>query len=386
MLDETKRILADLIAFPSVSSDSNLDMIAYLAERLEDCGARVEVLSDESGTKANLWATLGAEVDGGIVLSGHTDVVPVTDQDWSSDPFRMEERDGHLYGRGACDMKGFIAACLALAPQLATQVGTRPLHFAFTYDEEVGCIGAGQLAEALKARDISPIIAIIGEPTNMRVVEGHKGCYEYTTRFQGLEAHGSAPEMGVNAIEYAVRYAGRLLELRDQLPRMAPPDSRFEPPWTTLNIGALRGGNAHNVIAPRAQLDWEMRPVQGDDAIFVKDAIRIYCDEVLLPSMRAVHPGATIETEVVGEVAGLVPTEANEARRLLTKLTGANSAEFVPFGTEAGIFQALGIDVAVCGPGSIQQAHKANEFLSLDQLQQCLGMLERLGGELHGPS
>ncbi|WP_300518701.1 acetylornithine deacetylase [Aliiroseovarius sp.] len=384
MLDETKRILADLIAFPTVSADSNLDMIAYLAARLEDCGARVELLQDDSGTKANLWATLGPETDGGIVLSGHTDVVPVTDQDWSRDPFRMEERDGRLYGRGSCDMKGFIAACLAMAPQFATLVKTRPLHFAFTYDEEVGCIGAGHLAQVLTARGLRPGIAIIGEPTNMRIIEGHKGCCEYTTRFQGLEGHGSAPDLGVNAVEYAVRYVARLLELRDQLRGMAPDDSRFVPPWTTLNIGALHGGSVHNVIAPKAQVDWEMRPVQGSDGDFVKDAIRAYCDEVLLPSMRAVHPDATIETEVIGEVAGLVPTDRNEARRILSELTGANSADVVPFGTEAGIFQSLGTDVVVCGPGSIEQAHKADEYLSLDQLDQCLGVLKNLGRRLSG--
>ena len=384
MLDETKRILAELIAFPTVSADSNLDMIAYLADRLETCGARVEVLQDGSGTKANLWATLGPEVDGGIVLSGHTDVVPVTDQDWSSDPFRMEEQDGRLYGRGTCDMKGFIAACLAMAPRFATQVRDRPLHFAFTYDEEVGCIGAGHLAQTLEARGIRPSMAIIGEPTGMRIIEGHKGCCEYSTRFQGLEGHGSAPDMGVNAVEYASRYVARLLDLREQLKGRAPEGSRFDPPWTTLNIGALHGGSVHNVIAPKAQVDWEMRPVQAADATFVKQAIRTYCDEVLLPAMQAVHPEARIETEVIGEVAGLMPTDENEARRILSELTGANTADLVPFGTEAGIFQVLGMDVVVCGPGFIDQAHKADEFLALDQLDQCLRLLGKLGDRLAG--
>ncbi|WP_108813587.1 acetylornithine deacetylase [Loktanella sp. Alg231-35] len=382
MIAETKRILADLIAFQTVSADSNLQMIAYLAQRLEACGASVDVFQDKSGKKANLFAALGPACDGGIVLSGHCDVVPVTDQDWTSDPFEMVEQDGKLYGRGTCDMKGFIAATLAMAPHLAQSVRERPLHFAFTYDEETGCIGAGHLAQSLTDRAIKPSLAIIGEPTNMQIIEGHKGCYEYTTRFQGLEGHGSAPDLGVNAVEFAVRYVSRLLALRAALKTMAPDSSRFDPPWTTLNIGALKGGSVHNVIAPKAQVDWEMRPVQVSDADFVKSSIAAYCNDVLLPQMRAVHPAASIETEVIGEVAGLVPVDNNEALRIVMELTGANGADVVPFGTEAGIFQSLGMDVVVCGPGSIEQAHKADEFIKVDQLSQCLTMLEKLGGKL----
>lgn len=382
MLEQTTRILSDLIAFPTVSADSNLEMIAYLADRLENSGAQVDVMLNDSGTKANLFATLGPDCDGGIVLSGHSDVVPVTDQDWSSDPFEMTERNGRLFGRGTCDMKGFIAATIAMAPVYAERVRDRPLHFAFTYDEETGCIGAGDLARTLVERALKPSLAIIGEPTSMRIIEGHKGCCEYTTRFRGLEGHGSAPDRGVNAVEYAVRYVSRLLELRNELARMAPTDSRFEPPWTTLNIGAFNGGSVHNVIASKAQVDWEMRPVQDTDAVFVKQAIATYCDQVLLPAMRAGHPNATIETEIIGEIAGLIPTDENEALRIVSELTGANSANLVPFGTEAGIFQALGMDVVVCGPGSIDQAHKANEYLELDQLAFCLTMLEKLGGKL----
>lgn len=385
MIEQTKRILSDLVAFPTVSADSNLEMIAYLAQRLEDCGAQVDVISDDSGRKANLFATLGPMRDGGIVLSGHSDVVPVTDQDWTSDPFEMVEREGRLFGRGTCDMKGFIAATLAMAPHFARQVRDRPLHFAFTYDEETGCMGARHLAQNLTQRSIKPSLAIIGEPTSMRIVEGHKGCYEYSTHFQGLEGHGSAPDLGVNAVEFAVRYVSRLLDLREELKTMAPDNNRFEPPWTTLNIGALNGGHVHNVIAPRAKVDWEMRPVQAGDADFVKGALKTYCDEVLLPSMRSIHPDASIETEVIGEVEGLIPTDQNEALQIVSELTGANGADVVPFGTEAGIFQSLGMDVVVCGPGSIEQAHKANEFLAEDQLAQCLTMLERLGPKLSDP-
>ena len=382
-LTRTKKLLRALIGFPTVSSDSNHALIAFVAEILEDCGARVDLITSPCGTKANLFATLGPEVNGGILLSGHTDVVPVTDQNWSADPFTLVEKDNRLYGRGTCDMKGFIAATLAMAPFYATQVKNRPLHFAFTYDEETGCLGAQHLAEVLQERGLTPGIAIIGEPTEMRIIEGHKGCYEYSTHFQGLEGHGSAPDLGVNAVEIAVQYVGHLLALKRQLPSMAPPDSRFEPPWTTVNVGALNGGVAHNVIASKARVDWEMRPVQTSDADFIKSALRGFCQSELLPQMQAVYPEASIELETIGEVAGLIPTEDNEARRIVSKLTGANGADLVAFGTEAGIFQALGTDVVVCGPGSIEQAHKADEYLSLDQLSQCLTMLERLGRRLH---
>ena len=382
MISDTVALLHDLIAFPTVSEMSNLDMIAYLAHVLETHGARVDIFHDEIGHKANLFATIGPEVDGGIVLSGHSDVVPVAEQDWASDPFELIEHDGHLYGRGTCDMKGFIAAATAMAPVFAEQVRDRPLHFAFTYDEEVGCFGAQALVDSLKAKGIRPGVAIIGEPTSMRIIEGHKGCYEYTTHFSGLAGHGSAPDRGVNAVEYAARYINRLLALKDALRDRAPNDSRFDPPWTTINTGSVKGGVAHNVIASNASIEWEMRPVQASDAAFVKDDLRQYCRDVLLPAMQSICPDANIVTEVIGEVDGLEPAEKNEAKAILMELTGANGAALVPFGTEAGIFQQYGMSAVVCGPGSIDQAHKPDEYVSLDQLQQCLDMLGRLGTKL----
>jgi len=216
----------------------------------------------------------------------------------------------------------------------------------------------------------------------MRIIEGHKGCYEYTTHFHGLAGHGSSPDRGVNAVEYAVRYVNRLLELKDRLRARAPSSSRFDPPWTTINTGSLSGGVAHNVIASIATLEWEMRPVQASDAQFVKDDLRNYCEDVLLPAMRAVCPDADITTEVIGEVEGLEPADANEAKEILMELTGLRSCELVPFGTEAGLFQQYGMSAVVCGPGSIDQAHKPDEYVSLDQLQQCVDMLGRLGDKL----
>ena len=377
-LQDTVDLLGEFIAYPTVSSESNLSMIAAIAQRLEDAGARVMIDGDATGAKANLFASFGPERDGGIVLSGHSDVVPVADQDWTSDPFEMVERDGKLFGRGTCDMKGFIAAAVAKVPDFAAATLDRPLHFAFTYDEEVGCVGAQALAAMLKENGIRPGVALIGEPTSMRIIEGHKGCCEYTARFHGLAGHGSAPDRGVNAVEYAVRYVARLLDLREALKARAPAGSRFEPPWTTINTGAVIGGTAHNVIAEVAQVDWEFRPVQTSDIHFVKAEIEEYVQQVLLPAMQAVSPDATITTEIVGEIVGLEPATVNEARDILMELTGANNADVVAFGTEAGIFQELGMSAVVCGPGSIQQAHKADEFVSLDQMRQCLAMLDRL--------
>jgi len=381
-LTRTREILGQLIAYPTVSADSNLALIEHLASLLDDAGARVEVFRDARGGKANLFATLGPDIDGGILLSGHSDVVPVADQAWTTDPWEMVERDGRLYGRGTCDMKGFIAAAVALAPLYAQKATARPIHFAFTHDEEIGCLGAQALAPLLQARGVKPRVAIIGEPTLMRVIEGHKGCYEYSVHFTGLEGHGSAPERGVNAVEYAVRYVARLLELREVLKARAPADSRFEPPWTTINTGALIGGVAHNVIAGKARIDWEMRPVQPGDADLVKADLHHLCTHHLLPQMRAVSPMADIITEVIGEVDGLIPTSENEAREIALALTGGNGAGLVPFGTEAGIFQAMGMQAVICGPGSIEQAHKPDEFIALDQLAEGIGFLERLSDRL----
>ena len=376
--ERTVDILGDLIAFPTVSADSNLELIAYLANRLGDVGAHVQVMTDESGHKANLFATIGPETDGGIVFSGHSDVVPAEEQGWSADPFEMVARDGNFYGRGTCDMKGFIAAAMAMAPRLAEARLRRPVHFAFTYDEEVGCLGAQHLVRELAQTGLRPATAIIGEPTMMRIIEGHKGCCEYTTRFHGLEGHGSAPDRGVSAVEYAARYIMRLLELREDLKPRAPAGSRFDPPWSTLQVGRIHGGVAHNVIAGDAEVEWELRPVQASDKSYVTEEIARYAKEVLLPAMRAVHPEATIATEVIGDVQGLEPATENEARDIIQRLTGQNGADVVAFGTEAGLFQSLGMSAVVCGPGSIEQAHRADEFVSADQLRQCIDMLDKL--------
>ena len=382
LLARTREILGELISFPTVSADSNLELIAYAADLLSEAGAALSISRDETGAKANLFATLGPHVDGGIVLSGHTDVVPVDDQEWTGDPFVMDERGGLLYGRGTCDMKGFVAACLAMAPAYAKLDLKRPVHFAFTYDEETGCFGARALMAEIAKADFRPSVAIIGEPTSMRVIEGHKGCYEYTTEFIGREGHGSQPDLGVNAVEYAVRYIGKLLDIGEHLKGRAPPQSRFDPPWTTIQVGRIAGGAARNVIAGRCEVEWEMRPVQDTDVSFVKSDIEAYVDGVLKPAMKAVSPGADVITHTIGEVEGLQVASESEARDIVFELTGSSEADVVAFGTEAGLFQAAGMSAVICGPGSIEQAHKPDEYIALDQLQACLDMLDRLKSKI----
>ncbi len=381
-LQTTIEILDRLVAFPTVSSESNLALIEWAANRLADAGAAVEVMPGAEAGKANLLATIGPDIAGGVVLSGHTDVVPVEGQPWQSDPFRMEERDGRLYGRGTADMKGFVAACLAMAPHLAACTLARPVHLAFTYDEETGCLGGREMARVLATRERSPALAIVGEPTGMGIIEGHKGCHEYLTRFTGLAGHGSQPGQGVNAVEFAVRYVGKLLELRDHMAAHPVEGSRYDPPYSTLNVGMFHGGAAANVIPDQTAVEWETRPVRAEDLAFVKTSMARYAEEVLLPEMRRIAPEADISMEVIGEVDGLEPMDENAARDLVTELTGANATDVVAFGTEAGLFQSAGLSVVVCGPGSIEQAHKADEFIEISELEACLGMLTRLGARL----
>lgn len=377
-------ILGDLVAFPTLSSGSNLDLVAYAAGRLEDAGAHVVLDHDESETKANLFATIGPAGDGGIVLSGHTDVVPVDGQVWSSDPFRMIERDGRLYGRGTCDMKGFIACALALAPDIAAAAPPRPLHLALTYDEEVGCRGGQALVGMLLSRGPLPAVAIIGEPTAMQVIEGHKGCYEYTTLFRGRGGHASRPERGTNAIEHAAAFLAKLQDIGRMLRERTPAASPFDPPWTTLQAGRIEGGIARNAIAETCTVEWELRPVCAEDAAFVHKELEAHVQESLR-QMRMVAPEADIVTSAVGEIGAFQQIPKSEARDIMLALTGGNRTGTVPFGTEAGLYQEAGISAIVCGPGSIEQAHQPDEFIEIAQLESCLGALERLarpGGPL----
>jgi len=382
---ETLKILTELIKFQTVSGTSNLKLIEYCEKRLGKLGATSFKTFDETKKRVNLFSTIAGKqkLNGeGIILSGHTDVVPASAKEWSSDPFVATDKIFIVYGRGSCDMKGFIACTLALAPYFASQNLKKPIHFSFTYDEETACQGAPIMIRELKRRNINCSICIVGEPTSMKAVQAHKGCYEYSTHFTGLAGHGSAPDKGVSAIEYAIRFINKLMELREVLKKREPKNSVFTPPYSTLQIGRIKGGLARNVIADQCVVDWELRPVIPEDGKFVNDSIETYVKDVLLPEMKKVYPKANIDKEIIGEIIGFTKEEKSDAINLVCNLTGDNSRDVVSFGTEAGLFQEIGISTVVCGPGSIEQAHKIDEHVSFEQLKLCLKMLIDLKAQM----
>ena len=378
LYENSVKILTDLIAFKTISGEDNNVLIDYCDKILKNLGAKSFRTFDDEKKRVNLFATLKAKKPNSkqsIILSGHTDVVPVS-RSWSTDPFKATIKEDKLYGRGSCDMKGFIACALAYAPIYSKANLDRDIHFSFTFDEETACQGAPLLIEELKKKNIRNGICIVGEPTNMKIIDAHKGCYEYTTYFEGLAGHGSAPDKGVNAVEYAVRFVEKLLELREILKSRAPKDSIFDPPYTTLQIGGMSGGIARNVIADKCQVDWELRPVVKEDGEFVNSEMDKFVNEKLLPEMKKIYPKSSIKKEIIGEIIGFNREKKSESSELISNITGDNSRNVVSFGTEAGLFQQIGISTVVCGPGSIEQAHKVDEFIKLDELKKCLKLLE----------
>ena len=371
------KILTDLISFKTISGEDNNSLIDYCDDILKKIGASSFRTFDDDKKRVNLFATIKAKNPSNkkpIIFSGHTDVVPVS-KGWSTDPFIATIKNNKLYGRGSCDMKGFIACTLAFAPIYSETNLDRDIHFSFTFDEETACQGAPILIEELKKRNITDGICIIGEPTNMKIIDAHKGCYEYTTYFEGLAGHSSAPNKGVSAVEYASRYVNRLIELRERLVERAPKDSIFDPPHSTLSIGGIFGGIAHNVIADKCHVNWETRPVVKEDAIFLNKELDKYANEILLPEMIKVYPNSSIKKKIIGEIVGFDRETKSDACELISSLTGDNSRQVVSFGTEAGLFQEIGISTVVCGPGSIDQAHKIDEYIVLDELKKCLKLL-----------
>ena len=383
LYENSIKILFDLISFKTISGEDNSSLIDYCDNILKNLGASSFRTYDKDKKRVNLFATLKTKKTNGktpIILSGHTDVVPVS-KSWSTDPFKATVKDDKLYGRGACDMKGFIACTLAYAPIYSKTNLDRDIHFSFTFDEETACQGAPILIEELKKKGIKDGICIIGEPTNMKIIDAHKGCYEYTTYFEGLAGHSSAPHKGVSAVEYAARYVNKLIELRQKLIDRAPKDSIFDPPYSTLQIGGVFGGIAHNVIADKCHVNWETRPVVKEDGVFLNSELDKYANEVLLPEMRKIYPNSSIKKKIIGEIIGFDRDTKSDACELVSSLTGDNSREVVSFGTEAGLFQEIGISTVVCGPGSIEQAHKIDEYIVLDELKKCLDLLEGIKKE-----
>jgi len=373
-----KEMLARLIAFDTVSRGSNRALIDFVADYLRGHGVEPVLVPSDDGSKANLFALIGPSVPGGVVLSGHTDVVPTDGQPWSSDPFEMVERDGRLYGRGTADMKGFVALALALVPEFAKRALTRPIILAFSYDEEVGCLGAPRLIETLLATVPRPELVVIGEPTTMKPVNAHKGIRGFRVRVTGREAHSSLPQLGASAILHATRLIGFIEELQQAEKDAADPESRFDPPWSTFNVGRIDGGTALNIIPRECEFLWDFRPVPGADEDGVAERFRRHLDEVARPALAAEAPDASIELDVLASVPTLVPERDGAAEALARQLSGANEAGVVPFGTEGGLFQQAGLSTIVIGPGDIAQAHQTDEYLSLDQLAAGQAFLERL--------
>lgn len=381
-VDTTLEILAHLIGFDTTSHLSNLDLIEFVEDHLSRHGVPSRRIPSDDGTKTNLLATIGPEIAGGVVLSGHTDVVPVAGQDWTSDPFLLDTRkiDGQTrhFGRGTADMKGFIAAVLARVPSLAQADLKTPIHIGLTYDEEVGCKGVGRMIDKLGSVVPMPAVAIVGEPTSMQIVTGHKGIRGFETVFTGVAAHSSAPHLGVNAIAHAARFIDFLTGLADEIRDAADPDSPFVPPWTTFNIGTIQGGEALNIIAERCIVKWEFRPLPETDADAIVARVQDHIDTEIHPLMQAADPRASAQLRALEAVPPMRPDPDSPAERLARHLTGANTTHTVAYVAEASQYQAHGIPTVLCGPGDIAQAHQPDEWIAQSELDACETFLDRL--------
>ncbi len=413
-----REMLARLVAFPTVSRDSNLPLVDWVEDYCTAWGAECRRTWNDDGTKANLLATLGPTssgpaspapasardpgdprdpggrggsggpgwTPGGVVLSGHTDVVPVDGQPWSTDPFTLVERDGRLFGRGTADMKGFLAVVLALVPEFAGAGLRRPLHLALSYDEEVGCLGVGRMVDDLVARYPRPGVAWVGEPTSMQVVGAHKAVNAFRTRVKGRPAHSSQPHRGAGAIFGAARLMEGLRSLGEERRRqgeeegVAGAGAGFEPPWTTVQVGTVEGGTALNILPAECTFVWEYRSLPGEDPSEILEGMEALAREEVLPGLREFAPEAEIVTETLARVPPLRAEPTGPAEALLRSLPGvrAGGAGVVSFATEGGSFQAAGISTAVCGPGSIDQAHRPDEFIEASELDACARALRGL--------
>jgi acetylornithine deacetylase len=367
--------LTQLISFDTTSCYSNLNLIDSLCHWFAAYNIPVQITRDAANQKANLFATLpdadGGTKHGGIILSGHTDVVPVQGQQWDSDPFCAKVTADRIYGRGACDMKGFIAVVLALVPQFQKIKLKQPLHLAFSYDEEVGCHGARVLITDFQQQGIQPAACIVGEPTNMQLVEAHKGINIFRCHITGCAAHSSLTTSGCNAIEYAAHLITWIRGLANQFKQLGPHDKYYDVPFSSMTTNQIQGGTAVNIIPDTCDFLFELRNLPGVDPLQVIAQIRKYINENLLVQMQKEYAEAAISIELIGSVPGLESSRETRISRLIRTITHTKEIHKVSYATEAGLFQQAGIPTVICGPGSITQAHKANEFVLLDQLAQC---------------
>ena len=369
-------MLERLVAFNTVSAFSNLELITYIQNYLEKFGVESRLTFNAEKTKANLWATIGPKDKGGVVLSGHTDVVPVENQEWSSDPFTLEEREGKLYGRGSADMKGFVAAALAHVPNMVQRELKTPLHLAFSYDEEVGCVGVKGLIDDMAENLPTPLAVIVGEPTMMKIIGGNKGGRGFRTEVFGVDGHSSLPDKGANAIMAAARIVGFLEQMQQRLKDNADPDNGFDPPCTTIDLGLISGGTAHNVIPSYCSFGWGFRMIPADDLDALDAEVMKFIDEEIIPPLKAISPDADVITTRRMDVPALLPDENSAAETLIRHLTGLNESGRVSYGTEAGHFQNAGVPGVIFGPGDIEQAHLPDEFIDVSQMAECNEFLE----------
>ncbi|HEY5829368.1 MAG: acetylornithine deacetylase [Hyphomicrobiaceae bacterium] len=376
-LAHAKELLARLVAFDTTSHKTNIPLIEFVEAYLAEHGIASQRVPTADGLKSSLFATIGDASTGGIVLSGHTDVVPVASQAWDTNPFELIERDGKLYGRGACDMKGYLACALAAVPDLKARKLKVPFHLAFSYDEEVGCTGVRPMVAELGKSLPRPRYVFVGEPSNMSVVDAHKGPVRWRVELTGRAAHSSMPHYGVNAIAYAGRMIGELLRMEEEL-KASTRIERFDPPWTTMQVTQIEGGTATNVVPVPCWFGWETRALPGFDPFTLDRRLRAFAEEKCLPEMRRIAPESDIKVMVTNHVPAYAADTASGIIPLTLKLAQQNETYAVSYCTEAGIFQDGGAPAIICGPGDIAQAHTANEFIRVDELEKCLAFLGRL--------
>ncbi|WP_210080374.1 acetylornithine deacetylase [Pantoea endophytica] len=374
----SRQLLEKLVAFDTTSRESNLALIDFVWRYLNDLGVSGELIHNAERSKANLYARLGPAGDGGVMLSGHSDVVPVEGQNWSVPPFTLTERDGKLYGRGTADMKGYIACMLAAVPHFLAQPLKQPLHLAISYDEEVGCLGVRTLLEALSQRPEKPSICLIGEPTELQPVLGHKGKLGVRCEVKGAACHSAYAPQGVNAIEYAAKLVHQLTAIGERLAQAEQHDTRFDPPFTTVQTGIIHGGTVLNIVPAECVFDFEVRTLPQHDAQAVAAEIETFAQSELVPRMQAVAADGAIRFYPISGYPGLLTDAQSDAARLIAYLTQSSDFSTVAFGTEGGLFHQAGIPSVICGPGSMAQGHKPDEFISIAQLDACDAMLQRL--------
>ena len=371
-----------LVSFDTTSRDSNLKLIDFVVSYLRGHGLEPVLIPNEDGSKANLLVTIGPDAPGGIILSGHTDVVPVDDQPWDTDPFEVVEKDGKLFGRGTSDMKSFSAVALALVPDMIRRGVKTPVHIALSYDEEVGCLGVRPMIAQIVRTLPKPKLAIIGEPTEMKVVNAHKGIRSFRTTVTGREAHSSQTHKGVNAVMVAAKLIVFLDRLAAEMRQAGDATGRFDPPYTTVQSSTIQGGTALNILARHCTFQWEFRYLPGTSDTALLDRFNAHVRDEVLPELRQIAPEAAIETVVRAHVPPLVPHDDCPAEQMAKLLTGRNMVEAVSYGTEAGLFQVAGIPSIICGPGNIAQAHKPNEFIELSQVDACETFMRRLADQV----